>query len=114
MNKNRKLTISNHAATVGVFFKKNKTPMSTQKIKFKKIANCPKITKLPATKDKGKTPFSVEGFLSVKSIKRSTINTRKPRLQIKVIFEKNFIRYLIGYKRVSINWRLNISLLNHL
>ena len=76
---------------------------------FKKIANCPKITKLPVTKDKGKIPLSVEGFLSVKSIKRSTINTRKPRLQIKVILEKNFILQLIGIKTLLLIRRQNIN-----
>ncbi len=83
---------------MGVFFKKNNTPIIRQKIKFKKIANCPKITKLPVIKDKGKMPFAVEGFLPVKSTKRSTINTKNPRLQIKVILEKNFILQLIGIK----------------
>ena len=104
MNKNRKLTISNHHTTIGVFFKKNNTPTIKQKIRFKKIANCPKITKLPVIKDKGSIVFPVEGFLSVKSIKRRAINTKKPRLQIKVIFEKNFILQLIGVKTVSIIW----------
>lgn len=104
MNKNKKLLISNHRETIGVFFKKNNTPTIKQKIKFKKIANCPKITKLPVIKDKGSIVFPVEGFLSVKSIKRSTTNTKKPRLQIKVIFEKNFILQLIGVKPVSIIW----------
>ena len=53
MNKNKKLLISNHRETIGVFFKKNNTPTIKQKIKFKKIANCPKITKLPVIKGKG-------------------------------------------------------------
>ena len=53
MNKNRKLTISNHHTTIGFFFKKNNTTTIKQKIKFKKIANCPKITKLPVIKGKG-------------------------------------------------------------
>ena len=100
MNKNRKLTINNHWAIASCFLKIKNTAVIRLKIKFKKIANCPKITKLPVIKGKGKIPFAELAFLLESSIKLRAINTKKLRLQIKVILEKNFILQVIGMNTI--------------
>ena len=79
-----------------------------QKKKFRNRANWPNTTNVPAIKGKGKIPSFIPPFLPLSSIYPITINTKKPRLQINVIFEKNFIvTKLEGKPKAIIQWLFN-------